>query len=239
MSEPHSFSRRRGKPQVCYKCLPHAFKAVHRTVLWHWIICSQFYNKKHHVHDSTKSCFMFVGMRLWRRVFLFWRRALFPLCENRMSLAERTVPLWIWGSRLPLLQTQTPSAKGHREAKRGSDRIKSSKSLPPSCRIRWGNSRRQGQKDMSTQPRNGGCLTLFPAFPSPSPFPCPTALPSTDCAACVVSCYCCETCDRFAPDCFSPVRAPYTHPESRYATFWNGGVTERLRKGGKEGWAGQ
>lgn len=66
---------------------------------------------------------------------------------------------------------------------------------------------------MSTQLRNGGCLTLFPAFPSPSPFPCPTALPNTDCAACVVSCYCCKTCDRFAPDCF-PVRAPYVHPES-------------------------
>lgn len=31
---------------------------------------------------------------------------------------------------------------------------------------------------MNTQLRNGGCLTLFPVFPSPSPFPCPTALPT-------------------------------------------------------------
>lgn len=42
---------------------------------------------------------------------------------------------------------------------------------------------------MSARLRNGGCLTLFPAFPSPSPFPSDT-LPNTDWAVCVASCYC-------------------------------------------------
>lgn len=74
-------------------------------------------------------------------------------------------------------------------------------SLSPSCSIRWGNSRRQGHKDMSAQLRNGGCLTLFPAFPSPSPFPSDT-LPNTDWAVCVASCYCRRSSERCAPCCF-------------------------------------
>ena len=70
------------------------------------------------------------------------------------------------------------------------------RSLSPSRSIRWGNSRRQGHRDMSAQLRNGGCLTLFPAFPSPSPFPSNT-LPNTDWAVCVASCYCCRSTEQF------------------------------------------
>lgn len=65
--------------------------------------------------------------------------------------------------------------RGHKRKRQD----KEQESLSPSRSIRWGNSRRQEHKDMRAKLRNGGCLTSFPASPSPSPFPCNT-LPSTD-----------------------------------------------------------
>lgn len=111
------------------------------------------------------------------------------------------------------------------------------RSLSPSCSIRWGNSRRQGHRDMSARLRNGGCLTLFPAFPSPSPFPSDT-LPNTDWAVCVASCYCRKSAEqnlfRLAKLC---LRSHWLVQPTVCVTEWSWGAAERWRKGGRGGLA--
>lgn len=96
VSEPHSFSRRQGKPQACHNCLPHTF----RTLSWHWIIWSQYYKKHHNNHARLNKVVFHVQ---WSETLKESQsvsvlvESTFSLCENRINLAKRILPLCIWG----------------------------------------------------------------------------------------------------------------------------------------------
>lgn len=61
----------------------HTHSKLHKELCHDIAICSPCY-KKHHRHDSGKSCFMFTEVRLWRSVSVLVERS-FSLCEKRTS----------------------------------------------------------------------------------------------------------------------------------------------------------
>lgn len=135
---------------------------------------------------------------------------------------------------------QTPSTEALSGGREGNDRIKSSNPFLQAVASAEETLEDRDTKDMSAQLRNGGCLTLFPAFPSPKFLPLwhtPQHWLNCLCHLLLLSGELWTVCSTLLPWPKNLTAFPPTSAPNVYGTNCSWRTAERLRKGGKGGLA--